>query len=1275
MSAVTLLTRCPHCHRRLGNGAACNRHPDAVGRREAESDNDPPAIVGYRDWRLIGAGGFARVFAARTADGEPVAIKLARRRKDPRVGAEEAALRRLAPRPSVPRLLDSGATESGHAYLVMDLVAGPSLAAWLEAVPAPEAPDVPGVLAQMRALMDAVAEVHAAGLVHRDLKPENALLSPGGTVLIDFGLARPPGARGADDATLTRDGELLGTAAYMAPEQCLGAHDIDERADIYALGAIFFELLTGRPPFVGDPGLVVQAHASRRPPRPSELAEVPASFDAIVERCLAKLPAARFPSVAAFGEALAAAAASAEPATSTGVRAPVSGAARQSIALVGLVTTASIETLAERCGVDTRSLVKAGRDAYVIPFAAESPRAGARAALSALERLGTWVRTATLHLAELRLRAGGALSGPALERIERWMATGDAGDGVWVTAQAAPLLPDDRLSGAPDHAGRRKLVVKSVSSTLPNASPLIGRQPLIDALLLDRDRLPALSTIVGEAGAGKSRLVDELEARLQRLGLAVARMAGVTSERAPSDASLGELARLALGLDVHASADAVRVRRAGADELGTLALLHALGLADPSDPRLETLLRTPGAYRQTVASAVAHELSRRTAPLALIVDDAQWLDPAALDALELATMGAAPLWVVAAALPSLQGLRATWGERANHHRVVTLQPLDPEAARQLLLALLHPVDYVPDALVEQLVRLTAGVPLHIVELARLLHTTGAVRRGVGGSWHLAADDVAAVSSTPIADRMAAQAIGGLPPPLVTLAQLCAVAGVEVARSDLDAVNRLLPTDCATDLDVGVGIERLVRHGLMRATGDAVTFRHPMVRDAVAAAMPVARRRALHEAFRRHLAQRTLDRPTLERLARHTAAAGAVRDASYLYVDIGDEALATHRYVAADQSYSSALGLGVEDAHVQRAALAGRGRVRYRIERMADALADLTTARQLAHAQGDAAAEAELLLDEATALDHAGRFAESAAAVEAARALLAATPNALACRLRMGLGRSHWRAERLAQAIDDLAAAAEMAGDARDHETRIISLLLLAPALVIAGRDDEAERVFADVIADCERTGDRLHLGAAHGNRLVLWIKRQDDARAIADLNLAIALAREVGFSQLERAPQYNLAELMHWRGDHELALAPALRSRQIQLRLLNRPGAEDSLLLARIHCARREVERVRELLDWIDRNVDAADLSPSSRTLMKAVTLAVEPGETESRWQDVVDEARKTCFFGSNDELLETLWLYRRSAHERGVPLSDAFRSELTSLIASSPRWRSRFAE
>jgi serine/threonine-protein kinase len=255
----------------------------------------------YRLERELGRGGMATVYLAEDLKhGRQVAIKVLHPDLAGALGAERflreiatvAALRH----PHIMPLYDSGRVPGppGHAdvlYQVMPLVEGESLRDRLRRegqLPVEDALRIGSEVA------DALSYAHRHGVIHRDIKPENILLESGHAVVADFGIARAIDVAGGD--RLTGTGLAVGTPAYMSPEQVTGTHEIDGRSDLYSLGCVVFEMLTGEPPFSGPTAVhVVQQHMVAEPRAVTQLRPaVPAEVAAVVSRTLAKLPSDRW---------------------------------------------------------------------------------------------------------------------------------------------------------------------------------------------------------------------------------------------------------------------------------------------------------------------------------------------------------------------------------------------------------------------------------------------------------------------------------------------------------------------------------------------------------------------------------------------------------------------------------------------------------------------------------------------------------------------------------------------------------------------------------------------------------------------------------------------------------------------------------------------------------------------------------------------------------------------------------------------------------------------
>ena len=272
---------------------------------------DPVTTLGegltgrYTIEREIGRGGMATVYLARDLRHDRhVALKVL----DPELGAVLGAERFLAEikvtaslqHPNLLPLFDSGAV-GGLLFYVMPFIEGESLRHRLDRerqLPVDE------VVAIGAGVAKALAYAHVRGVIHRDLKPENVLLQSGQPLVADFGIALA--VSNAGGTRITQTGLSLGTPQYMSPEQATGDRAIDARSDIYALGAMLYEMLTGEPPHTGATVQVIMAKVLTDTPRSVRLARpgVPPHVEAAIACALEKVPADRFSTAERFAEAL-----------------------------------------------------------------------------------------------------------------------------------------------------------------------------------------------------------------------------------------------------------------------------------------------------------------------------------------------------------------------------------------------------------------------------------------------------------------------------------------------------------------------------------------------------------------------------------------------------------------------------------------------------------------------------------------------------------------------------------------------------------------------------------------------------------------------------------------------------------------------------------------------------------------------------------------------------------------------------------------------------------
>ena len=337
----------------------------------------------YRIERKLGAGGMADVYLAEDQElGRRVAIKIL----NDRHAADDSFIERFRreaknaaglSHPNIVSIYDRGEAE-GTYYIAMEFLDGRSLKELIVGRgPAP----IKVTIDYARQILAAVGFAHKHGIVHRDIKPHNVLVGPEGRLKVtDFGIARSGASQ------MTEVGSIIGTAQYLSPEQARGA-PVDQTSDLYSVGVVLYEMLTGQVPFTGDTPLeIAMKHLSEIPRPPSELRpEVPHDLDSVVLRALAKDPAERYQSAEEMDADLARIAEGlpVDPETETMATAVLSGSGLMAAAPTSVISRAPTgpPTITGPPGVDSaRRLLRLRRAAAPAPAGLAVGALGAAAA-------------------------------------------------------------------------------------------------------------------------------------------------------------------------------------------------------------------------------------------------------------------------------------------------------------------------------------------------------------------------------------------------------------------------------------------------------------------------------------------------------------------------------------------------------------------------------------------------------------------------------------------------------------------------------------------------------------------------------------------------------------------------------------------------------------------------------------------------------------------------------------------------------------------------------
>jgi hypothetical protein len=707
------------------------------------------------------SGGVGTVFRARDPrSGQLVAVKVIRGYGDAdlqRFGREARILAQIQ-HPGVVRYIEHGVNGPGDGYLVMEWLDGEDLRDRL----ARGRLSVAESVTLGRRVATALAVVHAHGLIHRDIKPGNLFL-PGGVVaevkIIDFGLARGDRSLGP-----TATGAVVGTPAYMAPEQARGERGVDARADIYSLGCVLFKALTGRAPFQGQELLAVLTRVLfEEPPRISELCpSVPALLDDLVARMLAKDPQGRPASASAVAEALSALGPFSETVEeATPASAPPSGGMmgeQRRVAML-LIGGGALTSPPDRADAAIGACVRrhSGRldrlldGTRVVAFtgqamATDQAACAARCALALRTVLPVepMVLAACRSEVDQRLPVGAAVDRAAKllrQRIEATTVGGRPATALIVVDEVTAALLDSRFEVQSGIDGLTLHGVRELESgarrLLGKETPFVGRDWELSSVLslFERcvdDELALALVVEAPAGGGKSRLGREVvraivEGRPDvevwrgrgdplRAGSALELLAQVIRSacgQRESETILVRRERLRQRTALHVPApDALRVARFLGEIVGT-------PFPDDDSPELQAARRDARIMGDQTRRAWSDFLAGECAagPRLIVIEDLQWADPSTVRFLDdaLKDLSRLPWMVLGLARPEVATLfPRLWQDR--NVQEIRLKPLPSRASERLVREVLG--EQVSPATATRLAARADGNPFYLEELIR-----------------------------------------------------------------------------------------------------------------------------------------------------------------------------------------------------------------------------------------------------------------------------------------------------------------------------------------------------------------------------------------------------------------------------------------------------------------------------------------------------------------------------------------------------------------------------
>jgi serine/threonine protein kinase/tetratricopeptide (TPR) repeat protein len=1231
-------------------------------------------VGSYQIVSTLGEGGMGKVYLARdTRLGRNVALKLLPASftcdgERVRRFEQEARAASALNHPNILTIHEIG-TDGEARFIATEYVEGETLRERLRRGETPLAESL-DIAVQVAA---ALAAAHAARVIHRDIKPENLIVRTDGYVkILDFGLAklaRPARAHAADSVDFdslggafvdTSPGVVMGTAAYMSPEQARG-YEVDERADVWSLGVVLYEMAAGRQPFTGPTASDVMAAVLQREPPPlsSQRALIPAELERITLKALAKDCEERYQNVGemlldlrrlrrrmefeaemvrARVEATDAANIASEHSASTprAAAASVEQLKQVTVLVADLYGLAALgERLdAEELGELTRELWRRV-DAAVINHGGaverhlggqvlalwgttsaceDDPEQAVRAALRMREDTAEFVRESLRDAHELLMRVGVNTGAVLLSAAGgEFTATGATVNVAQRLEEAAPVggilishdtyrhvrgVFDVRETELPNVTGRaesvRTYVVERAKARAFRLrtrgvegveTRMVGRQAelarLRDALAaVVEDRELQAVTVFGEAGLGKSRLLDEFGAEVELLservqvfqgragqwthGLPYALLRDVFSYRfrvQDSDPPLVAREKMERGLlELFGGGENARMR---AHFIG-----HLTGLDFSASPHLAGILDDAKQVRGRAfhyAAQLFREVSRAS-PAVLYLEDLHWADDGSLDFVDHLTRACAdaPLLVVCFARPDLFERRPAWGEGLASHTRLTLQPLTRRESRQLVEEILRYAQSIPHALREMVVGAAEGNPFYVEELIKMLIDQGVIVPDAA-DWRVDASRLVEVRVPPTLKGVLQARLDGLSAWEKTVLQRASVIGREFWDGALEEFSRWARArgetgegDAASALATLRRKELVYRRESSTFTGTAeYTFKHAILRSVTYENILKRDRRRLHRETAEWIIARSGARVEeyAAVVAEHFERARETARTAEWYGRAAGQARASYAPEAAIGFYCKALDFArdASESVAQGAAPQSRqeikwydglGEVLTMQARYAEATSSYEHMREAAESAGDLIAQArawngltavrEYQGDNRAALESASRaerLARSADDVAAARSELTVALN------RHGLA-SH----RLGDAASvmelgrQLLAISEGMNEGRRH-ARANGLRLLGVAHETSGRFEKADECFEQSLELLRETGDRRNVGFMLNNLGVISHLEGDYETAVTRYTEALAIFREIGERTCELPGLGNLAGAQVGLGEYEAAEA------------------------------------------------------------------------------------------------------------------------------------------